>query len=993
MDMIGNYALRMAVVALALAATEAPAQHTKQDITRTPTARQDGHQRTFTPGQLSGSEAPRAKSHRSTNPSLFRGGAPVNDNCAGAITIPVGTSCVPVAGSTAGATSSLPAITCNSYTGTADDDVWFKFVATAPAITVLVDGSAQFDAVVDVRSGACNGANIACADQVVDDGTEMVSLTGLTVGATYLVRVYDYYNGPAPTTDLTICAFITPPPPANDQCANVAGQNLAIGGSLTFTGSTAGATTTNDAAVGSAFEGAVPTVWHRFTTTACANVTLDYCGTAPAFDEVYIVLTPDCPADSAILGTYDFTTCPDGNGTVVFNQLPAGSYYVPVGLFGAGSLGAYTIHLNASACGVAPPNDQCQNIVPQALNVGGSLSFTGTTVGATATNDAVPLSDMDDSVPKVWHAFTLSSCANVQVSYCGTTPVYDQIYIVLTACPASTFELGTYDFTTCADGNGTVYFSALPAGTYYLPVGQFGAGTTGPYTLEVSATACAGLPANDECGGATMLTAGTLCQYVTGDVANATGSLPAISCNGFTGDANDDVWFSFVATAAALTVEVAGSDSLDAVVELLSGGCANPTSIGCADATLEGGTEVIQAAGLTVGQTYHVRLYHYYTDIPATTTFDICVYGGGAAPVNDNCADVVSQPLAIGGNLSFTGTTVGATAAGDAVAGSPMDDNVPKVWHAFTLVDCADVTVSYCGTNPAFDQVYIVWTSCPADTFHAGTYDTTSCADGNVTIRFATLQPGTYWLPVGQFGSGTTGPYTLTVEAAACPGQPTNDDCADAIGLPVWATTDCPQNGAQGNNAQATQDAGDPSCDTTTGSYLDMWYAFNSGPNTVVTINFNNVSMGDAVVVVYDGCNGTELSCVIGPGAPYDVTVTPNTDHVVRVYSNTQYGAGGEFSICLSAAISTALAEVVDEGWSLFPNPGTGAVSVVWPWEGTAAQLQLIDATGRTVWNARTTLVKGVNAVREDAGTLKAGTYVLRIRTEAGISEQRLLVH
>ena len=96
-----------------------------------------------------------------------------------------------------------------------------------------------------------------------------------------------------------------------------------------------------------------------------------------------------------------------------------------------------------------------------------------------------------------------------------------------------------------------------------------------------------------------------------------------------------------------------------------------------------------------------------------------------------------------------------------------------------------------------------------------------------------------------------------------------------------------------------------------------MWYAFKSGPNNAVTINFNNVSMGDAVVVVYDGCNGSEVSCEIGPLAPYDVTVAPNTDHVVRVYSNTQYGGGGDFEICLSAAISTTITGASVDGWSM----------------------------------------------------------------------------
>src|SRR6218665_2298078 len=90
--------------------------------------------------------------------------APANDNCANAITLTSATSFSGTSGTTVGATQSLPAITCNAQTGTADDDVWYKFVAVATIHTVKVIGGEGFDPVIDVRSGACNGTNIACAD-------------------------------------------------------------------------------------------------------------------------------------------------------------------------------------------------------------------------------------------------------------------------------------------------------------------------------------------------------------------------------------------------------------------------------------------------------------------------------------------------------------------------------------------------------------------------------------------------------------------------------------------------------------------------------------------------------------------------------------------------------------------------------------------------------------------------------------------------------------
>src|SRR6476620_8070361 len=128
--------------------------------------------------------------------------APSNDNCAGAITLTPSGSCSATAGTTVSATQSLAAITCNGFTGNADDDVWFKFTATSTSNSVSVTGSSTFDAVVDMRSGSCNGTNIYCADATFSGGTETISTTGLTIGTTYYIRVYSYS---ATTGTFTIC--------------------------------------------------------------------------------------------------------------------------------------------------------------------------------------------------------------------------------------------------------------------------------------------------------------------------------------------------------------------------------------------------------------------------------------------------------------------------------------------------------------------------------------------------------------------------------------------------------------------------------------------------------------------------------------------------------------------------------------------------------------------------------------------------------------------
>ena len=106
---------------------------------------------------------------------------PPNDNCANAITLTPGQTCSPVAGSTLNATQSLPPAPCGGFLQATD--VWYQFIAAAPTQVVTVDGAANMDAVVEVRSGSCNGTAITCVDATADDGTETITLTGLTTGA------------------------------------------------------------------------------------------------------------------------------------------------------------------------------------------------------------------------------------------------------------------------------------------------------------------------------------------------------------------------------------------------------------------------------------------------------------------------------------------------------------------------------------------------------------------------------------------------------------------------------------------------------------------------------------------------------------------------------------------------------------------------------------------------------------------------------------------
>lgn len=714
-------------------------------------------------------------------PPMDERAAPANDNCSGAVTLTMGTTCNAVSGTVAQATQSIAAVNCNGFTGNANDDVWYKFVATASAATIDLTCNSSFDGVLDLRSGGCNGTNIDCGDNYIEGGSETIVATGLTVGSTYYVRVYDYNAGYPSDPTFTVCVYQTPAPPANDECTDAtihalsaSGDQVTINGNnvgatdsegfgfntvweaftvdgcadvtvdycgtanfnqvvtalvigcpiadvvdststadcgdgnfvihfdglaagtyyvpvyegpdaigpytITITSSPCGGTgtpandecsgaTVQDLPVGGSVEvngdntGATDsegvgfaTVWEAFSITECADVVISYCGTV-GFDTELFQLTQGCPfatvIDSSAVGD-----CGDGNLAVLFLGLQPGTYYVPV-YSDPGAQGPYTITMFAQACGTSgtPVNDQCSSVTPANLAVGSFVNFVGDNTGATMTGDYESGSQLEAAgLPSVWHAFTTTECANVTVSYCGTTPSFDNVWIVLTTdCPASdAFVVAdAYDTTTCADGNFTVHFTGLPAGTYYLPVLTDEAnGVAGPYTINVFAAACAAPPANDNCSGAIDLPVSTICAPTQGNDLGATQSLPAIACNGFTGSANDDVWYSFVATSPHCTVTVQGTDPFDAVAELLVGSCGSLVTLACSDTSVEGGIETIDANNLETGITYYVRVYDYYSGYPAATTFSICVTGDvGTAVAAQQTVPFVVRPNPTDGDL------------------------------------------------------------------------------------------------------------------------------------------------------------------------------------------------------------------------------------------------------------------------------------------------------------------------------------------------------
>lgn len=132
--------------------------------------------------------------------------APANDECANASLLTPSTTidCTsPTTGTVSGATQSY--VSSCGVSGITIGDVWYKFVATSTVHDIYVTPSANMDAVIDFHSSGCMNGTSICADIFGEEGTEIASLTGLTVGATYSFRIYDAITNAPATSDFTVC--------------------------------------------------------------------------------------------------------------------------------------------------------------------------------------------------------------------------------------------------------------------------------------------------------------------------------------------------------------------------------------------------------------------------------------------------------------------------------------------------------------------------------------------------------------------------------------------------------------------------------------------------------------------------------------------------------------------------------------------------------------------------------------------------------------------
>ncbi|MBP7155982.1 MAG: T9SS type A sorting domain-containing protein [Flavobacteriales bacterium] len=311
------------------------------------------------------------------------------DECADANVIIVTSDCIgSLATYQAGAaTESQPALVCNTLGSPQANDLWFSFTAVGSATAVQVEGTGSFDPVVEGFIGTCGTlVSVGCADATYPMGDPPQNSTEILymatdLGETYYVRVYSYWEPVPVDLDFSLCIYEVNDPPANDLCTSAVALPLLPGTPLILSGDDTGALDTEDLGL--------PSVWHAFSIGACTNVAIDLCGTAPARMAPFTGLFADCTLGTRVDSTStDHDVCTDGNTTVLFENLPAGTYYYPVLQDGVG--GTYTVTISSTTPTVycTTTTVECDEYIARVV-LGGIDNSTDCTQGVSADHTAI----------------------------------------------------------------------------------------------------------------------------------------------------------------------------------------------------------------------------------------------------------------------------------------------------------------------------------------------------------------------------------------------------------------------------------------------------------------------------------------------------------------------------------------------------------------------------------------------------------------------------
>lgn len=498
----------------------------------------------------------------------------------------------------------LQAPSCGSFTSPTNNAVNFSSdgVFTWPAVATATGYYLN----VGTTSGGSDVLNQFDAGNVTT-----YNIPGNLSANTVYYATLKPYNATGSATGCTEVMFTTDSPPANDDCSNAI--MLTVNSSLQCTVVTAGTTVgaTQSQAATPCYGTPNDDVWFKFVATSTSHIvsiTNIVAVSGVSTDMYFQIFSGACATLQSVL-------CSDDESNTVSGLVVGNTYLMRVYSYYTTSRQTFNICIGSQP---APPsNDDCAGAINLPVNSGLSCTnvISGTTAGATLSMAATPCTGNPDD--DVWFKFVATSTSHIItlsniVAVIGTST--DMYFQVLSGtCGNTTSKL-------CSDPNSNTVAALIIGDTYFVRVYSYSASSRQNFDICISTSPAP--PANDNCSGSVVLTVNPTLDCTATTSATTAGATSSMTAGPCYGNPNDDVWFSFIATAPSHNITLSNitavsGTSTDMYLQVLSGTCASQTSLLCSD------DDFTTVSGLTVGQVYYVRVYTYFAT--SIVNFNICI--------------------------------------------------------------------------------------------------------------------------------------------------------------------------------------------------------------------------------------------------------------------------------------------------------------------------------------------------------------------------------
>lgn len=538
-----------------------------------------------------------------------------------------------------------------------------------------------------------------------------------------------------------------------------------------------------------------------------------------------------------------------------------------------------------------------------------------------------------------------------------------------------------YTIAEVLNSTGTVYVAArwrLNNGPYVYGAynGPWDGTTNNSIELIINPVV-----ANDDCSGAEALTvnADLECGTVTaGTTFEATESYEdGTTCYGTN---NDDVWYSFVAAAEThqITIDnvvaVSPGSSVDMYFEILHGNCGALDSWLCSDDNTN------SVSGLTIGDTYFVRVYSYFTS--SSQTFDICVGTPSPPPANDNCDGATPYTddftMFTEGNCSTPNPLDLSSATDDIGNDDPSCDTYSPnagVWYTWTATSTGLTFTS--GTGDPGLAVYEAGTC--GSLVQVGCLNNASGTISDLTIG------NDYIFFIWDDTMGTSVDFCL--EEYTPPPPPANDACADATVVTTLAYS------MSQDASTATNNDGFIS-DCAYGMNDGVWYTFTVVTSGDITIVVAPTTAWDPELAVYTGSCGA-FTCETsaddgGPSGDESVTFTglAGTTYYINVgdWSGSTDNSEGPFDINITSSTAVlGIANQTIEGFNMFPNPVLNTLNL--NAQNNIDAVNIYNMLGQEVLRS----TPSATQVQLDMSSLPTGAYIVKVQAGAQLGSYNLI--